>query len=141
MAKQRTKASTERKVEQAPEIHASIQSTPRILLEILVYGYDRDKEEIHHFMQDLLKQINKEKAADKVRLFFRLTDGETTEEEQKQWLVKNCSCKYYQFANPSFFKLQPRHDFVKTSLAIISDLERTVAKMKLCGITVSRAQQ
>lgn len=116
-------------------INTSMQSVPRVLLEIFVYGKESQKPEIKRCLDILENQIRSSKSNDYVRLFYYVDQTECkTVEEIKQWFLENCMCKYYIFANTDF---TVKSDFVKDCITAIRKLEKSVATMKNMGIIVA----
>ena len=83
-------------MENTPEI---TQKVSKILLEVLVYGTEKNKTKIKELNDKLQNQIDKHrKSRSRVRVFWSINSNKSLE-ETKQWLINNANCKYYVFAN------------------------------------------
>lgn len=120
--------------------NASIQSTPRMLLEILVYGIEEDRAVINEYMNLLQAQIIKYKQSDRVRIFWYIDKGEMTNEDKRQWLIDNSSCRYYVFGNADDDYYLPK-EFVKDCTMAIKRLEASLAKVKELNIKPKSGNQ
>jgi len=115
-------------------IDMSIQGAPKILIEILVFGLEKDKELIHESMINIQRQITKFKQDNRVRILFYLDKGEKSDEEKKKWLIDNSSCKYYVFLNEDNENYYVSKEYVKDLTLTVKRLESSVDKMKEMGI-------
>jgi hypothetical protein len=112
-------------MENAPQV---TQKVPKILLEVLVYGTEKNKEKVKELNQNLQKQIDKHrKSRSRVRVFWSMNDKKSLE-ETKQWLIDNANCKYYVFANKDN-DYSISSDFVSASLLKIKKLEDSIKAM------------
>lgn len=67
-------------------------------LEILYYGKTEHKEEIGPMFEKLQACIERNKGTRYVRVFYYFHDQQS-DDEMKDWLIKNSKCKYYIFLN------------------------------------------
>ena len=112
-------------MENAPEI---TQKVSKILLEVLVYGTEKNKSKVKELNENLQKQIDKHrKSRSRVRVFWSMNDKKSLE-ETKQWLIDNANCKYYVFAN-KHNDYSISSDFVSASLLKIKKLEDSIKSM------------
>ena len=112
-------------MENTPEV---TQKVPKILLEILVYGTEKNKSKVKELNENLQKQIDKHrKSRSRVRVFWSMNDNKSLE-ETKQWLIDNANCKYYVFANKDN-DYNISSDFVSASLLKIKKLEDSIKAM------------
>ncbi len=126
---------------QSEAIQTSIQQVSKVLVELLVYGVESDKEKISNFMQELQQQIVRSKQSRRVRVLFYIDKGEKSDDEKKQWLIENSVCKYYIIINPreEAFKgfLVPK-DYVRNCMKNIKMFEESFDKMKQIGVTIKK---
>lgn len=108
---------------------------PRILLEILVYGVPSDMPKIKKLTENIQNQLYKPKLHNKARILYCIDDAKTTE-EKRQWLIDNCKCKYYVFANCETYTAKP--DYVKNLLFQIRKMDTILLGSKQMGIFVSK---
>lgn len=74
------------------------QKSPRILLELLVYGTEDNRPKIQSMLDEIQVQLNKaRKNRNKVRLLWYIDKGEKSIDEKKEWLIENANCKYFVF--------------------------------------------
>jgi hypothetical protein len=105
---------------------------PKILIELLVYGVEKDKERIKKMMAELEKQINSSrKAKYRTRVLWYLDNGEKTIEEKKQWLIENSNCKYYLFT-PDNYDISS--NYIKSLIDTIKSYEDSIQTLKLKGV-------
>jgi hypothetical protein len=126
---------------QSEAIQTSIQQVSKILVELLVYGVESDKEKIRNFMQDFQDQIVKSKQSKRVRLLFYIDKGEKSDDEKKEWLIENSVCKYYIIINPrdeAFKGFVVPKDYIKNCMKNIKMFEESFGKMKSIGITIKK---
>ncbi len=109
----------------------------RVLLEILVYGREKDKKRIKNLVDALRAQMDKTRKGKKARLFTFIDKGENSFEEIRQGLIENACCKYYVFANTeTSYAIDT--SFVVDCLKRIKILEDAVSSVKTKGICVSK---
>ena len=112
------------------------QKPPRVLVEILVFGHDKDKAKVHNLNKELQEQLSKHrKTKNRVRVFWRINNDESID-EMKQWLVDNSECKYYIFATDGISYSIPSN-FVVSIVDKIKKLEDSIASIRNSGICVS----
>jgi len=113
------------------------QKPARILVEILVFGHEKDKPRIHELNKELQEQLSKHrKTKNRVRVFWRINNDDTIE-QMKQWLIDNSECKYYVFATDGSNYKVPSN-FVVSIVDKIKKLEDSIAAMRSSGIELSR---
>jgi hypothetical protein len=125
---------------------------PRVLLEILVYGTyepgtDPKESNTYEWALDLQKQIDSLRGKDKfmVRILWKLFEGpeptfkkplnEKLENETREWLIENSSCKYYVF-NHAFWDFHS--DYVKDLLKSIKTFEKGLEGLKKNRINLKK---
>jgi hypothetical protein len=118
-----------------PTIVAEVK-IPRILLEIFIYGVKEDNDKIKKLTDNIQNQLYKPKLHNKARILYYVDGGEKTIEEKKQWLIDNCKCKYYVFANCETYTAKP--DYVKNILFQIRKMDTILLGSKQMGIFVSK---
>ena len=112
------------------------QKLTKALVEIMVFGKDKDKPKVHELNVALQKQINKHrKAHNRVRIFWRVNNDETYD-QMKQWMIENSCCKYYVFATDGK-DYSIKSDFVLGILNKIKKLEDALSAIKNANITRS----
>ena len=128
------------KVISTPEPQAGIevkQKPHRVLVEILVFGHDKDKTKVHNLNKELQEQLSKHrKTKNRVRVFWRVNNDESIE-EMKQWLIDNSECKYYVFATDGSNYNIPAN-FVVSVVDKIKKLEDAITAMRNSGIVISK---
>ena len=113
-------------MENQPEVS---QTVPKILLEVLVYGSQKQKEKVKELNQSLQKQIDKHrKSRSRVRVFWCIKEDGKSIEDTKKWLIENSNCKYYVFANTDINHVISS-DFISNSLLKIKKLEDSIKAM------------
>lgn len=109
------------------------QKVSKVLLEVMVFGKDKDKDSVHKLNVALQEQINKHrKAHNRVRIFWRINNDET-HEQIKQWMIENSCCKYYVFATDGQ-DYSVKSDFVLNALNKIKKLEDALTSVKNSNI-------
>lgn len=113
------------------------QKPARILVEILVFGHDKDKPKVHELNNELQKQISSHrKTRTRARVFWKINNDESNE-EMKQWLIDNSECKYYVFATDgSDYKIPS--NYVVSIVDKIKKLEDSIKSMKDSKIELSK---
>jgi len=125
------------KIEPQEGIEIKNQKPHRVLVEIMVFGHDKDKSKVHNLNKELQEQLSKHrKTKNRVRVFWRINNDETIE-EIKQWLIDNSECKYYVFATDGSNYIVPPN-FVASVVDKIKKLEDSIASIKASGIELSR---
>ena len=111
------------------------KSVPKILIEVLVYGVNSDKNKVKNTLERLQKQIDSNrKAIRRVRVLWYMDNGEKTNEEKREWLLQKMKCKYYIFANSdTSYKIEP--NFIEKIINQIQKLEKEMKKSKDLGIS------
>lgn len=113
------------------------QKPHRVLVEILVFGHDKDKTKVHNLNKELQEQLSKHrKTKNRVRVFWRVNNDESIE-EMKQWLIDNSECKYYVFATDGKNYTIP-NNFVVSVVDKIKKLEDSILAIRNAGIVVSK---
>lgn len=120
---------------------------PRVLLEILVYGAfetgtDAKDSDAYKKALELQEQIEALRGKDKfrVRILWKTIEGKLPishdqNEELKEWLIENSSCKYYLFA-PDYLFINAH--FIKDSLNEIKKFEKAIEKFKSSKIAIKK---
>lgn len=70
---------------------------PKCLLEILVYGVQKDKEAIDKMNKDIQDQLANHKKGKYGRILWYVDNGEKTVDEKKNWLIENSNSRYQIF--------------------------------------------
>lgn len=113
-----------------------MQKVSKVLLEVMVFGKDKDKDSVHKLNIALQEQINKHrKAHNRVRIFWRINNDET-HDQMKQWMAENSCCKYYLFATDGQ-DYSVKSDFVLNALNKIKKLEDALTSVKNSNIVRS----
>ena len=118
---------------------------PRVLLEVLIYGYYKNGEEpkdskAYKEALELQKQIDNLRGKDKyrARILWKVIEGDEhnvirkEEDEVIEWLIDNSSCKYFVFAAGI------EENFIKNSLKQIKRFEKELETFKYTGIILKR---
>ena len=109
------------------------QKVSKVLLEVMVFGKDKDKDSVHKLNLALQDQINKHrKAHNRVRIFWRINNDETYD-EIKQWMLNNSCCKYSVFATDGE-DYSVKGDFVLNALNKVKKLEDALTSVKNANI-------
>ena len=103
---------------------------PKVLLEILFYGDEENKEQNKIVLDSLQKQLAKPNNDGKARIFW-CTDKEKTDDEKKQFLIENSECLYYVIVS---LETQIDNNFVRKSLSKIENLSKAIGETKAMGI-------
>jgi hypothetical protein len=112
------------------------QKLTKALVEVMVFGKEKDKPKVNELNMALQEQINKHrKTHHRVRIFWRVNDDETYD-EMKQWMVENSCCKYYVFATDGE-NYSVKSDFVLSILNKIKKLEDALLSIKNANIVRS----
>ena len=112
------------------------EKVPRILLEILVHGVEKDKKRIHECLTDINSQMQKSRSnKHKARILWYIDKGELTQEEKEKWLIENSNCKYYCFIEPL---AGVGKKFVSETLSKIRALENSIKSVKAANIMISK---
>ena len=112
------------------------QKIPRIMVEVLIYGVEKDKTRIKTLLDNIEIQINKSrKAKRRVRVLWYIDKGELSIDEKKKWLIDNANCAYYVFA-PETYEVSSK--FILSIVDNIQDFEKSVQGLKQKGIQFSR---
>lgn len=120
---------TENAIKPEPKV---TEKVPVILLEILVYGLEKDKTRIRSMLNELQKQLDKSRSnKHKARVFFYMDNGEMTDEQKQKHLIENSNCRYYVFAPQSYIVPST---FVSDSLLKIKKLDTIMLSVKSSGI-------
>ena len=131
----------ENQLKQSEAIQTSMHQVSKVLLEILIYGEEKDKNKLNQFMEDIQEQIKNAKQSRRVRLLFYIDKGEKQDQEKIDWLIENSVCKYYLIVNPKDeqFKgyIVPK-DYIKNCMKNIKTFEESYEKMKTLGVTIKR---
>jgi len=113
----------------------------KVLMEILIYGEETDKDKINQFMENIQEQIKQSKQSRRVRLLFYIDKGEKQTQEKIDWLIENSVCKYYLVINlkDEQFKgyIVPK-DYIKNCMKNIKTFEESYEKMKIIGVTIKK---
>ena len=105
---------------------------PKILIELLVFGVESDREKIKKMLEELDKQINaSRKAKYRSRVLWYIDKGEKSVDEKKQWLIENSNCKYYLFT-PENYNVSP--NYIKSLIDTIKSYEESIKNLKLKGV-------
>ena len=116
---------------------AVTQKPPRVLIEILVFGHDKDKPKVHELNKELQDQLSKHrKTKNRVRVFWRINNDES-HEEMKQWLIDNSECKYYVFATDGK-NYNVSSNYVLQLTETIQKLEKSIESMKSLKLMISK---
>ena len=119
--------------EENKNVETGKQKVSRILLEICVFGKDKDKPKVHELNVALQEQITKHrKAKYRARVFWRVNNDESYQ-EMKEWMIENSCCKYYVFATDGQ-DYSVKSDFVLNALNKIKKLEDALTSVKNANI-------
>jgi len=108
---------------------------PRIMLEILIYGENKDKAKIHAMSESINKQILKSKNKAFARQLFYIDNGEKTVEQKKEWLTEHARCAFQVFAPDDYIVAD---NYVVNLLMGCKLFDRSIGLMKKAGITKGR---
>ena len=113
------------------------QKVSKVLLEICVFGKDKDKPKVHELNMALQEQVTKHrKAKHRVRIFWRINNDETYD-EMKSWMIENSCCKYYVFATDGK-DYSVKNDYVLGLVNKIQKLEDSIKAFKDSGIEINK---
>ena len=113
----------------------------KVLMEILIYGEETDKDKINQFMENIQEQIKQSKQSRRVRLLFYIDKGEKQNQEKVNWLIENSVCKYYLIINlkdEQFKGYTVPKDYIKNCMKNIKTFEESYEKMKTIGVTIKK---
>jgi len=121
-----------------PEAGIEVKQKPhRVLVELLVFGHDKDKPKVHELNKELQEQLSKHrKTKNRVRVFWRINNDES-HEEMKQWLIDNSECKYYVFATDGS-NYTVASNYVVSVVDKIKKLEDAITHIRNANISVSK---
>jgi hypothetical protein len=115
------------------------QKIPRIMLEVLIYGLEKDKTRIKTLLDDIEIQINKSrKAKRRVRVLWYIDKGELSIDEKKKWLIDNSNCAYFVFVPETY---QVSSKYISSMVDNIQQLEKSIQGMKQKGIQLKPMTQ
>jgi hypothetical protein len=115
------------------------QKIPRIMLEVLIYGVEKDKTRIKTLLDDIEIQINKSrKAKRRVRVLWYIDKGELSIDEKKKWLIENSNCAYFVFVPETY---QVSSKYISSMVDNIQQLEKSIQGMKQKGIQLKPMTQ
>jgi len=110
------------------------ETVPKILLEIFLYGEEKDKKKISTSIEELSKQLNQARAnKNKCRVLWYLDNGEKNIQEKIEWFYENTNCKYF-IALDGTKKVEK--NFMKDSLQKIRTFENSFSNLKSTGIKI-----
>jgi len=109
------------------------QKISKILLEILVYGKETDKDKIHALLQKIQKQLDTKKAKNRARILWRVEKEETTEDERHKWFMENTNSKYYIYVDKGE-NFDVSENYVDDLLDKIKNLEKSYEQLKKSNI-------
>ena len=110
------------------------EDIPKILLEIFLYGEEKDKKKIRTVIEDLSKQLNQARTnKNKCRVLWYLDNGEKSVQEKLQWFDKNTNCKYFIALDGT---KTIKKNFIKDSLQKIRIFENSFNNLKSCSIKI-----
>ena len=110
------------------------ETVPKILLEIFLYGEEKDKKKISSSIEELSKQLNQARTnKNKCRVLWYLDNGEKNIQEKIEWFYKNTNCKYF-IALDGTKKVEK--NFMKDSLQKIRTFENSFSNLKSTGIKI-----
>ena len=128
-------------LKQSEAIQTSMHQVSKVLMEILIYGEETDKDKINQFMENIQEQIKDSKQSRRVRLLFYIDKGEKQDQEKVNWLIENSVCKYYLVINPkdeAFKGYVVPKDYIKNCMKNIKTFEESYEKMKTIGVTIKK---
>jgi hypothetical protein len=111
------------------------QKTPFVLVELLVYGIEDEREKIKKMLDKLQEQMGKTKQGKYARVLWYIDKGEKTNEEKKEWLIENANARYNIFT-PEDYHIKP--DYVKVMLGKIKKFSTALEDLKGAGVTFSK---
>lgn len=115
----------------APKVKETV---PRILLEIFLYGEEKDKKKIRSTIEELSKQLNQARGnKNKCRVLWYLDNGEKSIDEKIEWFHENTNCKYF-IELDGTKKIEK--NFMKDSLQKIRTFENSFNNLKSSGIKI-----
>ena len=109
------------------------QKISKILLELLVYGKETDKDKIQPFLEKIQKQLDTKKAKHRTRILWCLHKEEKPFDEINKWFMENANCKYYVYAN-TYDNYDISDDFVSSVLDKIKNFEKGYTELKKADI-------
>lgn len=105
---------------------------PKILIELLVFGLEKDRDKIKKMLEELDKQINaSRKAKYRTRVLWYMDNGEKSVDEKKEWLIDNSNCKYYLFT-PENYVISS--NYIKSLIDTVKSYEDSIKTLKLKGV-------
>lgn len=105
---------------------------PKILIELLVFGLEKDRDKIKKMLEELDKQINaSRKAKYRTRVLWYMDNGEKSADEKKEWLIDNSNCKYYLFTPESY---AISSNYIKSLIDTVKSYEDSIKTLKLKGV-------
>ena len=117
------------------DIQSQEKNVPKILLEFLVYGLEKNKSTVSKALDELQKQQEKSRVAKKrMRILWYMDNGEKTDDEKKEWLLFNTKSKYYKFIEKPY---DIPKNFVKDCMQKIRVLEKSIDSIKNSEIYVT----
>jgi hypothetical protein len=113
------------------------QKPSRVLIELLVFGHDKDKPKVNDLNKELQEQLSKHrKTKNRVRVFWKINNDESIE-EMKQWLIENSECKYSVFATDGKNYSVPSN-FVVSIVDKVKKLEDAIKSVRDADVFVSK---
>lgn len=123
-------------VETTPEAQPVKVTTkvPRILVELFVYGVEKDKNIIKERLDELQKQMGKaRKNLHKVRILWYVDKGEMSVQEKIEWFKENGKCKYFMAIDGTS---EIPKEFIKNILKKIRTFETSFKSLRSSEILV-----
>lgn len=112
---------------------------PRTLLEVLVYGHEKEKNEFaENILKKLEKQINETQHGNLVRIFWYLDAENKSESEIKEILLNNANASYVLFVNS---ETEVTDDFIDehlTPLVKLAEIMKFIANTELVKTPIKK---
>lgn len=109
------------------------------LCEILVYGYEENRESMKMMLNKLQHQINKSKTnKNKVRILWYMGEENQTKEEKREWLINESNCVFYVFA-PDDYKIPD--NYIANLMIGVNMFDRSLGLMRKEGVTMKKKKK
>ena len=124
-------------VEKSEQPNVVETSVPKVLIEFLFCGLEKDKEKINKKMEQLQEIMAASKKADLLRALYYIDKGEKTDDEKKEWLIENAKCRYYCIVEPTQIIDK---DFVKNKLNHIKRFQTAFDNLRAGGLNIKKGK-
>lgn len=103
---------------------------PKVLMEFFIYGLKKDTEKIEAVLKKLQRELNSYARGNECRIVFYMDNGELTEEEKREWFIKNANAYYYVILDWADVPV----NFMRKCVVVTNKLRTALKDMQSYGI-------